>query len=305
MLKFTLNTSAFILLFFILILIWPVSKESMYKELQNDCVGYASWIYDRIYNNPAPVDIAFVGSSHTIFGIDDTLMDQQIHSSQVTNFGYCRPGRNLNYLMARDLIEEKRPEMIILEVQEFEKPFSHPIFPYMAETRDLLTMYPWFNPNWFSDLSIAVQYRLQLIQESIWNNKANYFYDARLHGRIAFSDTASVEVLNARIEENKSKFQPSESKLKFDHTFPHHYLEKIVKLCQESNIKLTFLYLPSYGSEEQFPYPLEYLETFAPVWIPPTSIWKNQDYWYDAGHLNQSGAIKLTEWVVGKINEQE
>ena len=122
MLKFTFKIAVFILVLFITILQWPISKERMYKRLQNDCYGYAGWIYDRIYTNPNPVDIAFVGSSHTINGVDDKLINSKIQGKQVTNFGYCRPGRNLDYLMVRDLIEKKHPELIILEMREYDAP---------------------------------------------------------------------------------------------------------------------------------------------------------------------------------------
>lgn len=302
--KFTLKILAFILLLFLAIILWPVSKQRIYKGLENDCYGYAGWMYDRIHINPEPVDIAFVGSSHTINGIEDKLIEEKLSDLHILNFGYCRPGRNLDFLMVRELIENKHPKTIILEVREYDNPYSHPIFPYLAENRDLISLYPFFNPDWFSDISLATQYRLQLIQESIWHGTSEYFYDKRKHGRIPYTDTANAEILNARIEGNNSKYKPSESKRQFDHTFPHHYLEKIVTLCKESNTALTFLYIPSYGSKEQYPYPLEYLESFAPIWIPPTSIWENQDFWYDAGHLNQSGAIKLSEWVTKKLRQE-
>lgn len=304
MLKFTLKIAAFILCLFLAILLWPVSKERMYKGLENDCYGYAAWIFDRIHQNPAPIDIAFVGSSHTINGIDDKLLDSALSNFHITNFGYCRPGRNLDYLMVRDLIEKKHPKVIVLEMREYDNPYSHPIFPYMAENRDLLAMHPWFNPDWFSDLSLATQFRLQLIQESVWNPNSTFPVNTKLYGRIPYLDTASSEILNARIAGNKSKYQPSENKRKFEHTFPHHYLEKIVSLCKESNTQLRFLYIPSYGSEEKAPYPINYLESLAPIWIPPSSIWENQDYWYDAGHLNYPGSLELSRWVAGKLRAE-
>ena len=107
-----------IILFFLpvllLIIIVPVNKRQKYLGLENDCFNHAIWIYDRLYKNSKPVDIAFLGSSHTINGINDKLIEEELKRYNMTaaNFGYCRLGRNLSYVLLKEIIKTKKPRYL-------------------------------------------------------------------------------------------------------------------------------------------------------------------------------------------------
>ena len=299
--KFTLQILAFLLLIILMVMLWPVSREEQFNGLENDCSNHASWMYDRLYHNPASVDIAFVGSSHTINGIDDQLIESKLPDKHVLNFGYCRLGRNLDYIFAHELIETKQPEIIVLEVREFENPYSHPIFSYLATNKDLATTYPWFNKDWFSDLSLAFQYRVQLMQQQFWEAETSQPIDTQLFGRIPNKDTIDPQTLELKEQSRKKGYQPSDFKRDFDHVYPMHYLKRIAALSKETQTELVFLYIPAYGSELQKPFKFDDLSKLAPVLLPPSEIWENKDYWYDPDHLNEAGGKVLSEWVAEKL----
>ena len=58
--------------------ILPYSEEFAYHYVEHDCYNHGAWIYDRIVHNQAPIDIAFVGSSHTIHAFQDKKMEEII-----------------------------------------------------------------------------------------------------------------------------------------------------------------------------------------------------------------------------------
>ena len=56
----------------------PYSKEFAYSFRKNvDC--NTSWIYYRLFQNNKPIDVAFMGTSHTGCGINDSLIERLVN----------------------------------------------------------------------------------------------------------------------------------------------------------------------------------------------------------------------------------
>ena len=107
---------------FLALYVAPYSEEFAWHYIENDCYNHGAWIFDRINHNTAPIDIAFIGSSHTIHSFQDKKIEEMLGSNfHVTSLGYCRYGRNLEYALLRMLLEHKTPKFIVLEVHEDEE----------------------------------------------------------------------------------------------------------------------------------------------------------------------------------------
>src|SRR5687767_9647068 len=109
--KFILHTTLFLLPLLAgatIIFFLPTDRKRSYHYLTKDCEGRGAWMYRRIFERPEPVDVAFLGSSHTINGINDTLINQQLIGKKMTacNLGYCRLGRDLQLVLIKHLIEQ-------------------------------------------------------------------------------------------------------------------------------------------------------------------------------------------------------
>ena len=74
MARFIRHLLLFFSVLFIGISILPSNSSIRFKGLPDDCLNRASWIYNRIHENRTDIDIAFLGSSHTITGINDSLI---------------------------------------------------------------------------------------------------------------------------------------------------------------------------------------------------------------------------------------
>ena len=283
----------------------PYSEEFAYHYIENDCYNHGAWIFDRITHNTVPIDIAFIGSSHTIHAYQEAKIEGLLGSGyHLANLGYCRYGRNLEYSLLKLLLKHKNPKVIILEVHEDEEKNSHDIFPYLASTKDLISS-P-ISRDYFSDLLNGTSARLEFFKAKYiftpnyqTPNTEHYGYGAS--DRIAPNDELieNKKVWTKRMRNNTGKTF-DELQLRY----PKIYLEKMIELIRAKNILLLFVYLPEYGSKLTSPkYAKFYLNT-APLLIPPGQIFENTKNWMDACHLNDNGSAVLSSWMAEQLKEQ-
>ncbi|MFT7343435.1 MAG: hypothetical protein ACI9XP_000008 [Lentimonas sp.] len=285
-----------------IILAIPIDKRLKYKGLKDDCFNHGVWIHDRIFNNEKPIDIAFLGSSHSVNGINDKIITDNLKNGIAVNLSYCRLGRNLSFSILKELIGQKKPKHLILEVREDEDRYSHPIFPYIARTSDVLLPNPFFNRDILSDMWTHIKYKTELLQDMIFHRDDKSPNELSDYGFAASEDTASI----VSLEEAKQKRSAPNQKLteferNFQMNFPRTYLRKIHDLCIRNKVRITFLYLPAYGSSKKKPMELTTYRKYGEVLFIPKLIMENQNYWHDEEHFNQAGAQALSLWVSSKI----
>jgi hypothetical protein len=300
------NILIFLLPVFLLIVIIPVNKRLIYSGLINDCSNHGIWIYDRIHLNEKPIDIAFFGSSHTLNAVNDRLIEDSLKNMQlmVTNFGYCRLGNNLIYVFLKELVKTKKVKAMILEVREDENLFSHPIFPYITDSKDVLLSYPWFNKDQLKDIFIHFAYKTENIQKILFNRDSISNLNIENFGFLYSTDTASIFDLDAiKIDRNKPKLRQSSIQREFQMKYPRKYLEKIKNICDANNIKLYFLYIPAYGTPFFKPLEFDTYLKYGEVLLPPAEILEDKTNWTDINHLNLPGANKLSGWLAMKIRK--
>lgn len=295
------NIILFLLPIFILLVFLPVDKKLKYQGLGGDCLSHGIWMYQRIFENEKPVDLAFLGSSHTISAIDDQLLEEGliVKNIQVLNLGYCRLGRNLHYTILRELVEEKKPKYLILEVREQEDRYSHPIFPYLANSKDVLLPEPFFNRDILDDAYTHLSYKVELSQDFLYQNTTAAFVPAKGDfGYGTTNDTTDIQLMeSAKI----SRSIPKPASSDFHMKYPRAYLQKIITLCQKYQIEIHFLYLPSYGTYLAQPTEYETYIKYGKVLIPPQEIFDKTDNWYDTNHLNPAGTLALSNWLLEEI----
>jgi hypothetical protein len=298
--KLFIHIFLFLLPVVVILLLYPVNKRLRYVSLKDDCFNHGIWLHDRIFENATPVDIAFLGSSHTINAIDDHQIETILEKKKlhVLNLGYCRLGRNMDYTLLKELLLTKKPMLVILEVTETENRYSHPIFPYIATQKEVLLPSLFFNRDAIKDAYTAVAFKTELIQEQFFANNSLPALDQHAYGFAGHADTASKELLTTFFKE---RHQPEKKQGGLEHTFymafPKAYIEKTVKLCKENNIRLCFLYLPAYGTSYRIPSEMELYQTYGTVLIPPSAIFENTSNWFDENHLNKNGTAIVSQWL--------
>jgi hypothetical protein len=85
--------------------------------------------------------------------------------------------------------------------------------------------------------------------------------------------------------------------------FAQKNLENTFALAAEKGVKIVFLYLPTYQTQsEKLLNFLNFYKQHGEVWIPPTAILENTDFWLDEGHLNDAGADAFALWLADQLH---
>jgi hypothetical protein len=299
---------AFVLPILLLVILYPVNKRYRYQYLSNDCFNHALWIYDRIYKNSAPVEIALFGSSHTINGINDEIIEKQLTDTalHVANFGYCRLGTNLYYVLLKEFIRKKNPKYVILEVRGDEDWFSHPIFPYLADNVDVYFPKLLVNRKLFHDYYVAFTYKIQILQDMFFHRIKEAPVRKEAYGFSASADIASINMLDDTAKRRLiSQRKMGILERNFQMKYPRSYLKKFAHLCRQHDITIYFLYLPHYAARYKQPLELKTYLQYGMILYPPDSLMKNGKNWHDDEHLNLTGSGKLSLWLAEELNDLE
>src|SRR5258708_2234284 len=120
---------------------WQAEKTEAYARL--------GWIYERIHYDDTPIDIAFIGTSHTMNGVDAAAFEQDIDAAGVrpdgdnrrlhaVNLAVPSYGRDLHWIIARELLTHRKVKVLVLEVFENETRKASPVFVDVADPADVL-----------------------------------------------------------------------------------------------------------------------------------------------------------------------
>lgn len=306
--KFIQHTLAFLLPIIIglgILFFLPTNKKRAYHYLTDDCEGRGAWMYRRIFESKEPIDIAFLGSSHTINGINDTLISRLIakDNSVPCNLGYCRLGRDLTYVLMKHCLEQKKTKGFIIEVLPDEPAMSHPVFAFLAEGLDVIQPKTIFNRSYAGNFHAHMIAKLNYLRQDLWNVADEYKYALReTSGFTTNTFYADTNTLKTKKEARyKNQYRSHQWTRKFNMPFPKAWLSSISSLAKANNCPLIFLYIPPYGSPEKVPIEMATYQKYGLVWLPPDSIFTNRKNWYDEEHLNLRGANSLSTWVAGKL----
>jgi hypothetical protein len=282
----------------------PFDKKFAYHFIKGDCYGQGKYLWHRMAINTKPIDVAFIGSSRTIHAvweskIEDIIAEKSEKRPNLANLGYCRLGENLPFILLNDLLKYKKPKICVLEIRENPDQMSHPMSGYLVDTKDISSPEIFANQRVFSDFLHAFTVRLESIKSRLWERKVNSEEAINFqYGYGADKSVADKTYLENLKRKNAEKLE-KEPNLSF---FARKNLEKTVALAAEKGVKIVFLYLPAYQTpSEKQPNFLDFYKQYGEVWIPPTKILENTDFWLDEGHFNDAGADAFALWLSGQL----
>jgi len=300
---------------FIAGLIYLFSKENdkafAYHYIEGDCYNHGAWIYDRIFNNPQRIDVAFIGSSGTIHSVNEKVVEDNLEGAakdlKICNLGYCRLGTNLYYVLVKDLLKQKKIKYLFLEVRANEDYYSHPMFPYLADTKDLLCPQLLYNRDIISDYYDALTERIVFEKQKLFPELSTYGYNPELYGYGSSSQVADSNMLEIAKQRKASSAKKKESSgsREFHLRYPLAYLDKVIELAKAHEIKIIFYYVENYGTVYAEPQVQDYYKAHGELWIAPREIGNNKSNWMDENHLNDNGAREYSEWLAKKISRME
>ncbi|MEO1434036.1 MAG: hypothetical protein AAFV80_00775 [Bacteroidota bacterium] len=288
-----------LLMFFVGVFLFRVERDpkQAYYFVREDCYSHGNWIQQRLFEQSLPVDVAFLGTSVSIHAVYDSLIQQSLNSLlpqdsalEVVNFGYCRPGMDLKYAFLQDIFTTKAPKLVVLELPMQSNAASHPIFPNLAEAKDILRPNQ-LNKDYPKNVLTAAQTRLSWFRQRFWKSN-NYQFYRKYHTAYGFGTgqlERSVETLQEIQEKREATTIRPGSYQKTDQA----NIRAIQKLCTANNAKLVIWYGKTLGHHMHTPDNFEFVKDRFDYFVPPDSVFTNYSNLMDEDHLNTKGAEAL------------
>lgn len=302
----------------------PHDRFILWQSLRTEAYARLGWSYERIHFDPTPIDIAFIGTSHTMNGVDGSAFEARLAADGVrgedgrcltaTNFAIPAYGRNLHWELAKELLENRRVRILVLEVFENETRKAHPAFVHVADVHDVMTAPLLINLNYFNDIV-----RLPFRQLSLWAESARpkefglktgwdpTDYDGSTVDNTRVVNAAGVALTPPRYStvalpklQHVAKWRSRHKNLHLlgsglaglEYRYPLHYLDGIRDEARRHGTQVVFLYLPGYGWPDR-PYDTSPYAGGG-RWLFANDILRQPGVWYDDDHLNAQGAAQLT-----------
>ncbi|WP_045859775.1 hypothetical protein [Teredinibacter purpureus] len=329
-LKFWLIVSSACCILLVAFCALPHTKYLRYKALDIGAYSKASWIYERIVFDPTPLDIVFVGTSHTLNAVDSEVFETELNArigapKHVANLAIPHFGRDMHRLIGEQIFEHRRPELMIIEVRESEERDQHPATHYLADSTDLVAAPLIVNMRYMGNL-IRLPFRqtrlfFQSIFPELFGVSAEFspedYAGPHVNYALAFPDGGAVRdyrrTASALTKERNEWDSANGFKLQRGNKWRDHLnfnanrsnLTQLVAQAKSHGTKVVFLYLPNYASNSR-PIDVAFYESMGPVlYLKNDALYSRSRLWADLGHLNAIGAqafsVEVAEVVAREV----
>jgi len=302
----------------------PHDKYLRYQALNDGTAPTAYWIYERIHDDPAPIDVAFIGTSRTGLSVhtrrlEDDLQRLGIHA-KAANLHIVKNGVNMQYVVAKELLESRPVRLLVVEIIEWEDRKPHPDFIYLADPIDILEAPLLLNLNYFSDLArlpgrqVDLFLQTQLQRHGLRKpdfvpppyegsnlDHAEYIQtlDGVRHPRDERHTAEQMAALRAAQDRAITPALLPAALEQIEFRLPRTYLDRILELARAHGTGVVFLYTPRFGGPPEPP-PYARLAGRAEL-INPWPRLQDVGLWGDVTHLNWDGAQRLTDFVAAAL----
>jgi len=274
---------------------------SYYLSQSNDSPGEFE-VWNDIYNSNVNCDIAIYGSSRAWVHIDPKILSDSL-DCKVYNFGIDGHNFWLQYLRHLEFLKHnKKPKTIILSVDVFSLQKGTDLYqldqflPYMfwnSNIHEYTNSYIGYNK--FDYYIPLIRYygktnSLKLILNNIFNGQSRKRY--RQNGFKGMDREWNADLDKAKKERKSYKINTDSNSIVL--------FEKFINECKANNIGLILVYTPEYIDGQNFvtnrndiiqiykdlsmKYSIEFYD------YSNDSLCLNKKYFYNASHLNSSGA---------------
>lgn len=241
------------------------------------------------------INIVFMGASHINRAIDDSMMEHAVNWSRPSErymFTYIKLDNLFHYNPQVDTV------FLELAPTDLWEDTDYKYHDLNEQTGYVKLYWPFFSwENWkiyssepFQVISLVLGSLVEtedLSQFGWYNHMGGY------NGLQAVMDTTTV---SPQLEKSRG----------YGNSINYDYLRRIIRLCEENNVKLIFIETPTWHPE--YFYDQEYyydaIKTyFSDIEFCDYSKWPASiDEFYDAHHLNKKGSIRFTQEIKNRYN---
>lgn len=302
----------------------PDNPYQRFSTLENTIQARIRWIYERINYDPAPIDVAVLGSSRWGAAIDSSRLQADLarlgRPLTTVNFALPENGRDLHWVILQELLRKKHPRLLVIGVIEKPSRLGHPAYKYVAPTREVVDpAYPG-NLNYLSNLVYLPYRQLRLFGASLspaafglpsgpdlahytGSNNENAFAfhtdDGKLIDRDRPVDRAVLAAQVRRYEEGVHPPFLDHRLAGIEFGDERAYTARMASAARSRGIPVVFMFLPYYTGPHSVQERAFY-ERFGPI-IDASFLSTHDELYADVAHLNRHGGAVLTDWLAPRL----
>lgn len=306
-------------------LLLPHDRYIRYQQLTESDLFRTRWVYERIHYDKTPIDVAIIGSSRVEAAISAPLLEQELTKKMgrpihVANLAIPQEGRNLHYLITRELIENHPETRIILVSVVEQADLSHPAFRYLADINDLqhapvaINHYYFLDaaflpyrqmsyfiqthfPGWFG---VSRSFRKDYMGTGMDTTHSFYLPSGKLVDRDLVPSPDKLAAGSKQIiESNGGTWRPPSHWEALNNPLETEYTKRLADVAKEHCVQLVFVRLPFYGSPPNM-YDEAFYRSLAPL-LDAQQLSKDPRSFSDPGHFNRNGIDQVTRWLWSSI----
>ena len=299
--------------------------ENTYQRWQRPDSDYhrMRWIYERIHYDPRPIDVVILGASRSQLGFSPAAIEQQLaaHGKQfnVVNFAIFNVGRNLHWLILREIYKVKSPKVIVLEVDDPPYPFGHELFKEVAPAEALVSAPKRALHEYFDDLAYLPTRKLKLFGANLFPGlfglPKEFDPKAYEQNRTDFTtnfpgETGEVVNMDNAVPRKTLLEQASQQTDRTAWTNRQDgrlnggadriYIQKIADEAKARGVQLIFSYMPMFNGPEKASQ-LDFVKQYGVV-INNGDLASRDELFENWSHFNHAGAQTASARVADAIN---
>jgi hypothetical protein len=280
----------------------------------------ARWIYERSNFDSTPIDVAFLGPSRMQAAVIAPQLEAALGAkgipAHVVNFSLPENGRDLHYLIARELFRTKSPKVLVIGVIEKPSRFGHPAFKYLAPSRLVADPGYFINLDYFSNLVYLPYRQMELFLADLSPSLMGLtktFNPATYRGSSIDMRPAALnhdnpmprDELISDVDKLEKGIHPPilpASLRDVEFGDERHYIREIAELAREKGTRIVFLSLPYYTGPDDIqeePFYRQFGD-----FINASFLASHAEWYGDHAHLTPHGARVLTDWLVPYIGRE-
>ncbi|MEP9404007.1 hypothetical protein [Sphingomonas sp. VNH70] len=305
----------------------PFDRYVAWQQAAGTQMFHARWLYERIVFDPAPIEVAVVGSSRLESGISPVILSRELarraaRPVPVTNLSLVMPGRDFTWETVRLLLDHHPEVRLILLSDDGDIGNSHPMFAETAAPRDLLAAPLLVNTSYVGNL-LALPYRQ--LKNAAQQALPGWFGVTRRFDPVAYAGSDLDRTLGYRLPDGtmnngdrhrpaaelaamsraavarqeaglrRLRFLPEERRLAVD----RRYVARIAADARARGVRIAFLRLPLYGPV-QSPGRADAYRRYGPVFAFP-ELSRDPTLYQSAAHLNRKGAERASAAAAAQV----
>jgi hypothetical protein len=304
----------------------PHDRYIRYQQLADSDLFRSRWVYERIHYDKTPIDVAIIGSSRLETSVSAPILEKELSEKfgrriHVANLAIPQEGRNLHFLVARELLENHPETRIILLSVVENADLSHPAFRYLAEPIDLLRAPLFLSHYYFLDAAFLPYRQMSYFVQTYfprWFGLSRAF--RKDYQGTGFDTTYSFYLPSGKLVDryhvmpkdrldagyrrtmagSGGAWHPPSRWHALNNPLEQEYTRRLVDTARKHGVETIFVRLPFYNSPPHM-YDEAFYRGLGPL-LDAEGLTSDPRHFEDEGHFNRAGTDLVSAWLKESLN---